>query len=163
MNNTHVLILLCLLSLVLTGFASALVLFGRYHGDPGQKIRVVNLLALGLMSGLFCLMPLVIGAARVPEGTAFRISQFVLAASVSFLVAVRFIPSFRLNRSRISELALFFLSIGLLLGTAILQVVSAVDERSAVPYYMVGVATLVLVTGITFYRVVNFAMRHPEA
>ncbi|MDP6375029.1 MAG: hypothetical protein QF921_06650 [Pseudomonadales bacterium] len=163
MNYTYILALLCLLSVALIGFAAALVLFGPRAHSPGQRIRVTNLLTLGLLSGFFSLLPLLVIATRVPELLAFRISQLGLAGAVSFMIAVRFIPSYRLNRSQITEFTLFLLSIALLLGAACVQVYSALDDHSPIPYYMVGVTTLVIVTGLTFYRVVSYAMRNPES
>ena len=163
MNYTYILALLCLLSVALIGFAAALVMFGRQETPPGQRIRIRNLLTLGLLSGLFSLLPLLVIATRIPEVLAFRISQLGLAGAVSFMVAVRFIPSYRLNKAHITELALFFLSIALLLVAALVQVYSALNNHSPVPYYMVGVTTLVIVTGITFYRVVSYALRYPDA
>ena len=162
MNYTHILALLCLLSVALIGFAAALVLFSRHETSPAQSVRVRNLLSLGLLSGLFSLLPLLVMATRVPELQAFRISQLALAGGVSVMVAVRFIPSFRLNREHITELALFLASIALLMVAVFVQVLSAIDERTPVPYYMVGVTTLVIVTGITFYRVVAYAMQRPD-
>ncbi len=163
MIYSTVLILLCVLSVALTGFGAAVVLFRDSKIDPGQRIRVANMLVLSLSCAFFSLVPLIMLAARVPELMAFRVSQIMLAAVVSFIVAARFIPSYRLNRGRITDFTLFILSIVLLLGTAILQVVSAIDDQSAMASYMTGVTTLVIVAGIAFYRVVAAAMQGDDA
>ena len=162
MTYTTVLILLCLLSVALTGFGAAIALFRESQINPGQRVRIANLLVLSLASSFFCVLPLIILAARVPELMAFRVSQIILAALVSFIVAARFIPSYRLNRSRITDLTLFLSSIAMLLGTAILQVVSALDDRSAMASYMTGVTMVMIVAGIAFFRVVSATMEGNE-
>jgi predicted Co/Zn/Cd cation transporter (cation efflux family) len=162
MTYATVLILLCLLSVTLTGFGAAIALFRESRIDPGQRVRISNLLVLSLASAFFCVLPLIILASRVPELMAFRVSQITLAALVSLIVAARFIPSYRLNRSRITDLTLFFSSIAMLLGTAILQVVSALDDRSAMASYMTGVTMVIIVAGIAFFRVVSATMNGNE-
>lgn len=159
MTTTETLVLIAQISMALLAVSSivALQISRRVKVivNSSHLIRIENLLALGLVTTLLSLLPIIIAAIGQPDGTAVRISQLIMAGVTAAMIAVRFLPSYRLNRDKILDLGTFLLTVALLIVTIVSQLLSSVSPNNPAEAYVLGLASLLLATCISFYRTVR--------
>lgn len=159
MTTTETLVLIAQISMALLAVSSivALQISRRIQvkADSSHLIRIENLLALGLVTTLLALLPIIVTAIGQPNATAIRISQLIMAAVTAAMIAVRFLPSYRLNRDKILDLGTFLLTVALLIVTIVSQLLSSMNPSKPAEAYVLGLAALLLATSISFYRTVR--------